>query len=206
MTCGQRLARIATDAVVRAPALWRLFRAPLRRQFERLAADWDARRSPGSLAPFEAALDAVPAAPRRALDVGTGTGAGAFAIAARWPEAEVIGVDLAEPMLEAARRKTPPELAPRVRFERADAARLPYEQGSFDLVALANAIPFFDELARLVAPGGHVAIAFSSGAATPIYVAPERLRSELGRRGFADFVGREAGSGTSLLARKPAVP
>ena len=52
-------------------------------------------------------------------------------------------------------QNTPPELAERVRFEQADAVRLPFEDGSFDLVQLANMIPFFDELARVAAPGGH---------------------------------------------------
>ena len=49
--------------------------------------------------------------------------------------------------------KTPPELADRVRFDEADAERLPYADEWFDLVTLANMIPFFDELDRVVAPG-----------------------------------------------------
>ena len=57
-------------------------------------------------------------------------------------------------------------------------------------------IPFFDELARVVAPGGAVVFAFSGGADTPIYVPSERLRGELGRRGFADFAEFVAGRGT----------
>ena len=44
---------------------------------------------------------------------------------------------------------------------------------------------------------------FSAGPETPIYVAPERLRSELGRRGFTDFAEISAGVGTAFLARKP---
>ena len=64
-------------------------------------------------------------------------------------------------------------------------------------------IPFFDELARVVAPGGSVVFAYSGGAGTPIYVPPERLRAELERRGFADFAEFKAGRGTSFLARKP---
>jgi len=62
-------------------------------------------------------------------------------------------------------------------------------------------IPFFDELARVVAPGGHVLFGFSAGPETPIWVPPERLREELGARGFTDFADFEAGGGTALLAR-----
>lgn len=203
MTLGQRFARLATELVVRRPALWRLFRRPLRLQFERLAEVWDSIRSPGHLASFEAALEAVPGSPARALDVGTGTGDGAFAIARRWPTAEVVGIDLAEAMVEAARRKTPAELAERVRFERADAAALPFPDGAFDLVALVNVIPFFDELARVVGPGGRVLFAFSLGPETPIYVASERLRSELAARGFGSFVELKVGPGTALIGEKP---
>jgi SAM-dependent methyltransferase len=199
---AQRFARFVTNAVLRRPALWRLLRAPFRRQFELLAPSWDGRPGAGHLEYFERALDALREPPRRVLDLGTGTGAAALAIARRFPEAEILGVDLAEAMVAQARRKIPPELAGRVRFETADAAKLRFEDASFDLVALANMIPFFDELARLVAPGGAVAIGFSLGAATPIYVPPERLRRELAARGFSDFEEVGEARGTAVLARK----
>ena len=202
MTLGQRFARLATNAVVRRPALWRLFRGPLRRQFDRLAPRWDEIRQPDHLAALELALERVEPAPRRALDLGTGTGDGAFAVAHRFPQVEVVGVDLAESMVAAARRKTAPELAERVRFELGDAAALHFADGAFQLVTLANMIPFFDELARVVAPGGFVVFGFSGGSETPIYVPSARLRAELERRGFADFADAEAGRGTAFLARK----
>ena len=198
---GKRFARVVTNAVVRRPALWRLFRAPLRRQFESLAPGWDARRTPGRIEAYEAALAALSAPPRRALDLGTGTGDGALALARRFPDAEVVGADLAAGMVAEARRKTPPELSGRVRFEVADAARLPFRDGEFDLVAMNNMIPFFDELTRVLAPGGRVVFAFSGGAQTPIYVPPERLRRELSARGFAEFAEFSAGAGTALAAK-----
>ncbi|HEY8644506.1 MAG TPA: class I SAM-dependent methyltransferase, partial [Gaiellaceae bacterium] len=151
---------------------------------------------------YDAALGAIPTPPARALDVGTGTGDGAFAIARRFPEAQVVGVDLAAAMVNEARRKTPATLEQRVSFETGDASKLPFDDASFDLVAHANMIPFFDEVARLVAPGGYVVFSFSGGAQTPIYVPPERLRRELAARNFTDFVELTGGRGTSLLARK----
>lgn len=202
MNLGQRMARFITGAVVRRPALWRLFRGTIRRQFDKLAPAWDAMRSTGSQESLDAALAAVDGTPRRVLDIGTGTGTAARAIANQWPEADVVGVDVAEGMLAEARRVLPDELAGRVRFEHADAAALPFEDGSFDLVALSNMIPFFDEIERVLVPGGEVAFVWSVGDQTPIYVPSERLRAELGRRGFGDFRELEAGPGTGFLARK----
>ena len=199
---GRRLARVTTNAVVARPALWRVFRWLTRAQFDRLAPRWDELRRPEAFAALEQALAAVPEAPPRVLDLGTGTGLAAFVDARRFPEADVVGVDLAEAMVERARANTPPELAARVRFERADGARLPFSDGSFELVTLANMIPFFDELARVVAPGGHVVFSFSAGPETPIWVPPERLRRELSARGFVEFADFEAEGGTALLARK----
>jgi ubiquinone/menaquinone biosynthesis C-methylase UbiE len=159
-------------------------------------------RDPTHLAPYEAALAAVDPPPSKALDLGTGTGQGAFAIARRFPRTQVVGVDLAEAMLAEARRKTPAGLAERIRFESGDASALAFADGSFDVVAHANMIPFFDELERVLAPGGQALFAFSLGPGTPIYVSPERLKEELRRRGFADFAEFTAGKGTALLARK----
>jgi ubiquinone/menaquinone biosynthesis C-methylase UbiE len=200
---GRRLNRVATNVVTSRPGLWRLFRRPLRLVFDRIAPRWDEMRRPDAFAPLERALEAIPDAPRRVLDLGTGTGSAAFLTAGRFPEAEVVGADLSEAMLEQARKKTPPELAGRVRFEASDAARLPFEDASFELVTLANMIPFFDELTRVVAPGGRLVFSFSLGPETPIWVPLERLREELERRGFTEFADFRAGAGVALLARKP---
>jgi ubiquinone/menaquinone biosynthesis C-methylase UbiE len=200
---GRKFARFTTNQVVRRPRLWPLFRWLTWRQFDRMAPVWDEMRSPEAFAPLEAALDSLETSPKRVLDLGTGTGRAAFLLARRYPDAEVVGVDLAPAMLAEARKLTPPELASRVRFEEADAEHLPYPDASFDLVSLANMIPFFPELSRITAPEGAVVFSFSGGAETPIYVPPEVLRTELSRRGFTEFADFAAGNGTALVARKP---
>ena len=201
MIDGQRFARLVTDAVVRRPLLWRLFRGRLRGMFDGLAPTWETRIGPHHMWALDLALEDVPV-PVRILDLGTGTGVVAFALAERYPAAKLVGIDLSPGMIEEARRKLPPGLAGRVGFEVGDAAALACADGAFDLVVLSNMIPFFDELARVVAPGGTLVLSFSKGAETPIYVAPEMLRRELSGRGFAEFAEFSADPATALRAKR----
>jgi SAM-dependent methyltransferase len=203
---GKRYARLATRAVVAHPRLWRLFRGPLRRQFDALAPHWDDRRGPASVEILAATLDRLDVAPRRVLDLGTGTGVGARYLAERYPEAQVVGVDLAPAMIDRARELLPPELGGRVRFEMADATALPFEDGAFDLIVLLNMIPFFDELARLAASGGAVVIAFGAGPETPIYVPAKTLEDRLQKAGFDRIEHVAASGGTASIARRDAGP
>jgi ubiquinone/menaquinone biosynthesis C-methylase UbiE len=200
MTLGQWFARLTTVTVVRLPGSWRLFRGRLTRGFDRLAPQWNTvLASPSRLDAINAALDAVETPPRSILDLGTGSGSVARAVAARWPEAQVTGADVSPGMVaEASRLAT----SDREHYQVADASALPFRDGAFDLVTLNNMIPFFDELARVTAPGGHVAVAYSRGPKTPIWVPLERVRRELARREFTHFADFATGEGRSLLARK----
>jgi ubiquinone/menaquinone biosynthesis C-methylase UbiE len=201
MIDAQRFARMVTDAVVRRPALWRVFRGPLRRMFDGLAPTWGTRIGEHHLWALDLALAGLPPA-RRILDLGTGTGVVAVALAERYPEAEVVGIDISPGMIEEARRQLRPALAGRVDFQVGDASALACPDDDFELVVLSNMIPFFDELARVTAPGGTLVLSFSRGAGTPIYVPPEVLREELGRRGFAEFAEFSADPATALRATR----
>lgn len=201
-TVMRRVARLATGAVIRQPRLWRLFRRPLRAEFDRLAPEWDEIGGAEVLAPLAAALERVEGPPGRVLDLGTGTGKAARLVAERFPEADVVGVDLSPEMIEQARSLLPAELAGRVRFEVADASALPFEEGAFDLVVLLNMIPFARELARVTAPGGSLVFAWYSGPETPIWAPPDTLRAALAPVGFERFEELEAGTGTAFLARR----
>jgi ubiquinone/menaquinone biosynthesis C-methylase UbiE len=103
-------------------------------------------------------------------------------------------------MVERAREKA--RTGGNLSFEVGDASALPHGDASFDLVTAANMIPFFDELARVIRPGGAVVVAFSLGSETPIYVPSERMRKELDARGFTEFAEIDAGRGSAFVARK----
>ncbi len=197
---GRRFSRFTTTTVVAHPRLWRLFRRPLRRQFDSLAPHWETIRGSSSLASLAAAVERLGFEPAKVLDLGTGTGIAARLVAERFPEADVTGVDLAPAMIEEARSLVPPGDAERMRFEVADAAKLAYPDGAFDLVTLLNMIPFFDELARVTAPGGAVVVAFGAGPETPIYVPAETLRQRLEAAGFERFEWLQTGPGEATIA------
>jgi SAM-dependent methyltransferase len=197
---GQRFARLVTNLVVRWPSTWRLFRGLMRTQFDKLAPVWDSGRTPDAFGALEDALASVDGEVHTALDVGTGTGEAALAVLRRWPNVRVLGVDLSEPMIAEARRKAPSGAD--VEFRVGDAANVDMPERSFDLITAANMIPFFDELARLLVPGGHLVVSFSVGAATAQRRSASRLREELARRGFADFAEFSKGRSTAFVARK----
>jgi SAM-dependent methyltransferase len=96
------------------------------------------------------------------LEIGSGPGELAVEIARRVPGAEVVGIDLAEPMIDSAiERARAQGLGERVRFVLADAAELPLADGSFDIVVSTLSLhhwsdpaTVFAEIARVVRPGG----------------------------------------------------
>jgi len=107
----------------------------------------------------------------RALDLCCGTGDLAFALARQGP-AQVIGADFSHAMLERANAKSRANARNRkattgapVAFCEADALRLPFADGSFDLVTtafgfrnLANYESGLQEIQRVLRPGGTLAI------------------------------------------------
>jgi ubiquinone/menaquinone biosynthesis C-methylase UbiE len=193
-----------TRLVARAPWTWPLVRRPVRGFFDRLADGWDERvipDAPEHLAALAAAVSRLDAPPARALDLGTGTGAGALWLAREFAQARVTGVDISEAMIERARGKLPAELSGRVDFLVADAERLPFADGSFDLVAQISVPVFFDEVARVLAPGGHVVVVSSLGPKTPFHTPERTVRNGFRRRDVEFVAAGAAGSGTFFLGR-----
>lgn len=102
----------------------------------------------------------LPSRPRAALDIGCGSGADAVFLAQLG--IDVTGVDASERALELARERAV-RAGVEVRWVRADALDLPFEEGSFDLAldrgCLHHIAPeahgrYAAEVARILKPGG----------------------------------------------------
>ena len=109
-------------------------------------------------------VDAINPLPgQRVLDVATGTGLVAFALARRG--CEVVGVDQSEDMLTVAREhlNQRADLRRNVTFVQGEAERLPFEDGEFDALTFTYLLRYVDdraatmrELARVVKPHGRI--------------------------------------------------
>ena len=88
-------------------------------------------------------LDVVQAAPSRVLDVGSGTGRLAARLKLRWPQAEVLCVDVAVGMLRQARKRA--GLFKPLRRVAGDARALPLADRSADLVVSSLCLQWLDD-------------------------------------------------------------
>jgi ubiquinone/menaquinone biosynthesis C-methylase UbiE len=155
-----------------------------------MAPEWAGRASPDRAMSLEAGARQVPGSPKRILEVGSGTGDGAAALARVFPEARVTGMDLSEEMVRTAEQTNPgPE------YVTGDAAHIPFPDDTFDLVAQLN-VPFYPrELKRVLKPDGHILVASTLGPSTPYYTPHGFLRRKLtevaaGQEGRGDwFIG-----------------
>ncbi|MDR7401677.1 MAG: methyltransferase domain-containing protein [Armatimonadota bacterium] len=201
------IAAAATDlgylllALADVPAVHVLAARWSRRRYARLAAGYDAHIAccPHYGIALDDALSVVDVSPRRILDVSTGTGFAASALARRFPAASVVACDLSLPMLLRARGRLPG-----LGLVCADAGRLPFADGAFDLVVQHNAPPPIGELARVVAEGGRLVVAFSSAGTLPDWLRAavvQRLRG----RGLQVISHRRVGDGWYALAGRPGV-
>lgn len=115
--------------------------------------------------------------PRSILDLATGTGDLAIALAKKIPDAKVTGADLSPQMLEVGRRKVRQAgLAQRIEMLEADGTALPFADNSFESVTIAYGIRNFEsmlagyrEMFRVLRPGGTLLVV---ELATPVSAVP----------------------------------
>ena len=123
--------------------------------------------------------------PKTILDVATGTADLAIRLAHDNDEAIITGVDLSERMLSIGRQKVDKKKLPhRIRLETADAAALPFADGSFDAVTVAFGVRNFGdreaglrEMVRVCRDGGMVSVLEFSHPTHALVKAPYRWYS-----------------------------
>ena len=98
-------------------------------------------------------------APKKVIDLATGTGDLALALQKRLPEAEIVAADYLPEMIELAKRKGVR------RTIVADAINLPFDDGSFDCVTVAFGLRNMEdwgdalrEMVRVLRPDGHLLV------------------------------------------------
>jgi demethylmenaquinone methyltransferase / 2-methoxy-6-polyprenyl-1,4-benzoquinol methylase len=97
--------------------------------------------------------------PNKVVDLATGTGDLALALQRKMPQAEIIGADFSEEMLDIAKRKGVRQTM------LADAMRLPFDDASVDCVTVAFGLRNMEdyggalrEMARVLKPHGHLLV------------------------------------------------
>ena len=114
------------------------------------------------------AMDAIDLDPHaiKILDAGTGTARIPILMCQQRPQYLITAVDLAQSMLIIGQRNVEEAgLDQRIRLERVDSKRMPYPDLEFDMVVsnslvhhLPDPLSFFQEIKRLVRPGGAILI------------------------------------------------
>ena len=139
--------------------------AQVRRSFEQAAGAYDEaavlQREVGDR--LLERLDYIRFSPKRILDLGAGTGYCQQALIQRYPDAEIHALDIAEGMLQQARKKIGwlRRLKRRDHFVCADVNALPYASESMDMIVsnltlqwCPDLLVVFSECQRLLKPGG----------------------------------------------------
>ncbi|MCG3156396.1 MAG: Ubiquinone biosynthesis O-methyltransferase [bacterium] len=127
----------------------------------------------------------------RILDAGCGSGGTALVLAQRFPDSEIVGIDLSEPLLRLANRNAQAaKVERRTKFEMGDVEKIPYANHSFDAVLNINMVhivedpvQMLNEIERVLMPGGFLFIA-------------DLRRSALG------FIEKEVGAALTLEEAK----
>lgn len=157
------------------------------------------------------AIDALghPGEIREILDLATGTGEVAFRLATLFPEANILGVDLSEGMLDIARKKLARKTdgkTGKIKFQQGDCLRLDLPDHSFDLLTIAYGVRNFENLEkgfkefhRVLKPGGQCLILELSRPENPLI----RAGYDLYSRTLVPLAGRMISRDTRAYSYLP---
>lgn len=156
--------------------------------------------SPPPLTPLAAAVMHV-GSPERILEVECGEGEGTLFLAREFPSARVRGVDGSAEAIRAAAARVGLDPEGRIAFKPGSPRDLPFPEDQFDLVAALDARPSPAEAARVLRPGGFLALAVARGEAPLAGARGALYARRLSRRGFERIWEEPAGDGSFLVTR-----
>lgn len=156
--------------------------------------------SPPPLTPLAAAVLHV-GAPERILQIECGDGEAALFLAREFPSARIRGVDADEEAARRAGARVGLDPEGRIAFKQGDPRSLPFPADHFDLLAAVDAQPAPGEAARVLRPGGFLALAATATATAAPGWRGKLLRRRLARLGFESIWSEAAGDGSFSVLR-----
>lgn len=159
---------------------------------------------PPVLTPLAAAVLHV-GSPERILQLECGDGDGALFLAREFPIARVRGIDRSVDAVRVATARVGLDPEGRIAFKQGDPGSIPFPDDHFDLLAVLDARPSAPEAARVLRPGGFLALAATRGedplAGLTGALHRRRLRRQLRRQGFEPIWTEAAGEGSFSIHR-----
>lgn len=139
--------------------------------------------------------------PERILQVECGEGEAALFLAREFPSARVRGVDRSAEAVRRAGSRVGLDPEGRIAFKQGAPRALPFPDDHFDLLVALDAWPAPGESARVVRPGGFLALADTSHAVAPAGFGARLRRRRLARAGFEPIWAEAAGDGSFSVSR-----
>lgn len=152
------------------------------------------------LTPLAAAVLHV-GVPERVLEIECGDGDGVLFLAREFPRARIRGVDRSEEAIRRATSRVGLDPEGRVAFKVGAPGALPFPDALFDLVAVVDATPPVAEVARVLRPGGYLAVAHTGGSEAPRGLGARVRGWRLARRRIVPVKAGDAGDGSFSVAR-----
>jgi len=139
--------------------------------------------------------------PERILQVECGDGEAALFLAREFPSARIRGVDSSAEAVHRATGRIGLDPEGRVAFKQGGPRSLPFPADYFDLLAAVDARPPAAEAARVLRPGGFLALAATATPGAPAGFRGKLLRRHLARLGFEPIWSEAAGDGSFSVHR-----
>jgi ubiquinone/menaquinone biosynthesis C-methylase UbiE len=152
------------------------------------------------LTPLAAAVLHV-GSPERILQLECGDGDGALFLAREFPIARVRGIDRSEDAVRAATARIGLDPEGRIAFKQGDPGSIPLPDDHFDLLAALDARPAAAEAARVLRPGGFLALSVTRGEDPLGGLGGAVFRHRLRRQGFVPIWTEAAGEGSFSIHR-----